>query len=101
MHAAIAVLAILAEAAATPSPTPTTPAADTVTPGPWGFAVVAFVAIAVIFLLWDMLRRIRRGRYRAQVREELDAEQAESGDAQPTGDPGGDRKDAAGHDDRT
>lgn len=45
-----------------------------VTPGPWGFVAIAFVAIIVIFLVWDMLRRIRRGRYRAEVREELDAE---------------------------
>nr|WP_211368204.1 hypothetical protein [Microbacterium rhizomatis] len=61
-----------------PSPEP---GLDTnlVTPGPWGFVAIAFVAVAVILLVWDMLRRIRRGRYRAEVREELDAEaQAEA-----------------------
>ena len=46
-----------------------------VTPGPWGFVAIAFVAVAVILLVWDMLRRIRRGRYRAEIAEELDAEQ--------------------------
>ncbi|WP_417563602.1 hypothetical protein [Microbacterium sp.] len=80
MHAAIAALEVVAGrvlAAATPSPTPTGPPADTVTPGPWGFVAIAFLALAVVFLLWDMMRRIRRARYRAQVQEELDAEQAE------------------------
>ncbi|MFT4212014.1 MAG: hypothetical protein QM626_09090 [Microbacterium sp.] len=60
---------------ATPSPSDTaTVADDLVTPGPWGFTVMALLGIAVILLIIDMLRRIRRGSYRAQVREELDAE---------------------------
>ncbi|AZS37311.1 hypothetical protein CVS47_01945 [Microbacterium lemovicicum] len=46
-----------------------------VTPGPWGFVAIAFLTLAVIALIWDMLRRIRRGRYRAEVNEELDAEE--------------------------
>ncbi len=46
-----------------------------VTPGPWGFAIIVLVGVAVILLVWDMMRRIRRGRYRAEVREELDAEE--------------------------
>ncbi|MEH3089761.1 MAG: hypothetical protein PGN24_09275 [Microbacterium arborescens] len=49
-----------------------------VTPGPWGFAAIVVLTIAVVLLLLDMLRRVRRGRYRAEVREELDAEQAAS-----------------------
>lgn len=69
-------VALAAFAAATPSPTPSGPDPATVTPGVWGFAVIALVAFAAVFLLWDMMRRIRRGRYRAQVREELDAEEA-------------------------
>lgn len=66
--------------ALTTTPTPTPSIGDMVdpalvTPGPWGFGVIAIVGVAVILLVWDMLRRIRRGRYRSEVREELDAEQ--------------------------
>lgn len=59
----------------TPSPTPTFDP-DTITPGPEGFLVIAVLAIAVILLIADMMRRIRRGRVRADVTEQLDAEQA-------------------------
>lgn len=69
------VLAALAGAAATPTPTPT-PQVDPelVTPGVEGFIITALVAVAVILLVWDMLRRIRRGRVRADIEEELRAE---------------------------
>lgn len=61
----------------TPMPTPSmTVAPESVTPGFAGFAVIVFVLIAVILLIWDMNRRIRRVRYREEVREELDAEEA-------------------------
>ena len=62
--------------ATTPTPTPT-PAVDPnlVSPGVVGFLVTALIAIAVIFLIWDMMRRIRRGRVRADIREQLDAEE--------------------------
>jgi hypothetical protein len=68
-------LATLVVAAATPSPVPTVDP-DLVTPGPIGFAVIAFVAVAVVFLVWDMMRRIRRARIRAEIGEQLDAEEA-------------------------
>ena len=73
MHAAVA--------AVTPTPAPTVDP-ELVTPGPWGFVVIALLALAVILLLWDMLRRIRRGRVRADIAEELEAERllAEAGD---------------------
>lgn len=81
MQAVTAALRFLADA--TPSPTPTVNP-ELVTPGPWGFVVIAFLALAVILLVGDMLRRIRRGRYRAEIREELDAEEAAlHGDDQP------------------
>ncbi|MCP2637827.1 hypothetical protein K0817_014835 [Microbacterium sp. HD4P20] len=69
------VLALLGGAAATPTPTPT-PQVDPelVTPGVEGFIITALVAVAVIFLVWDMMRRIRRGRVRADIDEELQAE---------------------------
>jgi hypothetical protein len=37
--------------------------------------MVVLVAV-VILLVWDMNRRIRRVRYREEIRDELDAEQA-------------------------
>jgi hypothetical protein len=72
MHAAFAALAHAA--AATPTPQPTVDP-ELVTPGPWGFVVIAVLALAVVVLIWDMMRRIRRGRVRADINEELDAEQ--------------------------
>jgi len=74
MHDALAALA-WAAATATPSPTPTLPDPESVTPGPWGFIAIVFVALAVILLVWDMMRRIRRGRVRADINEELEAEE--------------------------
>lgn len=77
MHAAFAAL-VRAAATATPSPTPSIPTIDPelVTPGPWGFVAIAFLAIAVVVLVWDMSRRIRRARIRSEVDEQLDAEEA-------------------------
>ena len=57
---------------------PTTPPGfdpDTVTPGVAGFVAIALVAIAAIFLMVDMSRRIRRVRYRGEIRERMEAEQ--------------------------
>ncbi|GAA1697097.1 hypothetical protein GCM10009808_13200 [Microbacterium sediminicola] len=77
--------ALLAALTAVPSPSATVDD-DLVTPGPWGFAIIAVLAVVVILLVWDMMRRIRRGRVRADIRDELDAEQAAStdGDDDPT-----------------
>lgn len=49
---------------------------DTVTPGIWGFVATALVAIAVVFLGFDMVRRIRRTNYKAEISEKLEAELA-------------------------
>ena len=67
--------AILAAAAATPTPTPTVDP-NLVSPGPVGFAIVAVIVLLAAVLIWDMQRRIRRVRYREEVRAELDAEEA-------------------------
>ncbi|HEX5857103.1 MAG TPA: hypothetical protein VFY91_03245 [Microbacterium sp.] len=79
MHALAAALdgvrAAVAGGLATPSPVPTVDP-QLVTPGPWGFAAIVFIALAVVFLVWDMQRRVRRTRYREEINEELDAEQA-------------------------
>jgi hypothetical protein len=37
--------------------------------------VIALLAVAVVALVWDMMRRIRRGRVRADINEELRAEE--------------------------
>ncbi|MFE6995471.1 hypothetical protein ACFVAE_05900 [Microbacterium sp. NPDC057659] len=67
----------------TPMPTPTsTVNPELVTPGFVGFAIVAVLVVAVILLIWDMNRRIRRVRYREEVREELDAEEAAAREAE-------------------
>lgn len=66
------VLAVLA-AAPSPSPTSVVPDVD-VTPGVPGFIAIAGVAILTILLVIDMTRRIRRTRYRAEIRERLEAE---------------------------
>ena len=55
---------------------PATPDPDTVTPGIIGFIVTFLVAVATLGLVVDMVRRVRRVNYRAQVREELEAELA-------------------------
>jgi len=61
--------------AVTPTPTPP-PEFDpnTVTPTWVGFAITFLVAAVTVLLIMDMVRRIRRIRYRAEVRERLDAE---------------------------
>ena len=68
---------------ATPSPTPFpdyTGNPDLITPGVWGFIAILVVGVATIFLLIDMTRRIRRSRYREEVRIKLEEEQ-EAADA--------------------
>lgn len=68
----------------TPMPTPTVKLED-VTPGPYGFLIVALLAVAVVLLVIDMLRRVRRIKYRAEVHEMLDAEEAVTSAEQPNG----------------
>jgi hypothetical protein len=67
--------AILWLATPTPSPTPPGGIDETlVTPGVVGFIVTLLVALATVALIVDMVRRIRRVRYREQVRAEIAAE---------------------------
>ena len=63
---------------ATPSPIPDfTGDPNQVTPGVIGFVAIFLIAAATVLLLVDMTRRVRRVRYRAEVREQLEAEAAE------------------------
>jgi uncharacterized membrane protein YcjF (UPF0283 family) len=71
---------------ATPSPVPTSNVADDlVTPGVWGFTITALIMVAVILLIIDMVRRLRRLNYRAEIRERLEQEAAAA-----SGTPGSD-----------
>ncbi|WP_426302550.1 hypothetical protein [Arthrobacter sp. R-11] len=78
--------------ATTPAPSPTPSlrpglSEDQVTPGTWGFILTAFIVVLTTFLIVDMVRRIRRVRYRAQVEEARLA--AEGGpDSEADGDGG-------------
>ena len=84
-------------ASVTPTPTPL-PAyegdVNLITPGVVGFAVTFLIAVATVLLLVDMTRRVRRVRYRSEVREQLAMEQAEEAlaadDAKPGSRPGND-----------
>ena len=68
-------------AGATPTPIPSSEVDESlIGPGVWGFAIFAFVAIASILLIMDMVRRTRRVRYRAEIQERLAAEAAEKRD---------------------
>ncbi len=83
---------------------------DKVSPGPIGFAVVALLAIALFFLGLDLVRRLRRSRFRAEIQaelaEELAAKEAAeaAGEASDAGDGAPDaelgREGAAGADPR-
>jgi len=45
-----------------------------VTPGVWGFVITAAIMVVVILLILDMVRRMRRVNYRAEVRQRLEDE---------------------------
>ena len=61
---------------------------DQVTPGLLGFVLTAFIVILTAFLIVDMVRRIRRVRYRAQVEEERAAAEAAGQDDDGLGESG-------------
>lgn len=63
-------------AAATPTPAPLDE--DTVTPGWIGFVVIFALTILTVLLIIDMTRRIRRVRYREEIREKLANEEADA-----------------------
>lgn len=67
----------LVRLAVTPTPQPNFDETS-VTPGWVGFAITFGVALLVVLLCIDMVRRVRRVRYRAEIREKLEAERASS-----------------------
>ena len=56
---------------------------NTVTPGVVGFLVFFLIALATLLLCLDVVRRIRRTTYRAEIKARLDAEVA-ARDADPS-----------------
>ena len=69
--------------ASTPTPQPNLDA-NSVTPTWVGFAATFGVAAIVVVLCLDMVRRVRRVRYRGEIRERLQAERdAAESDAAP------------------
>ena len=82
---------LLIALATTPAPTPTPSlrpglSEDQVTPGLLGFLLTAFIVVCTALLIVDMVRRIRRVRYRAQVEAERAAAEEAS---EAAGSPGG------------
>jgi large-conductance mechanosensitive channel len=53
---------------------------NTVTPGVIGFIITFLVAAATVLIVIDMNRRVRRTRYRTEIREKLQAEQDDAVD---------------------
>jgi len=49
---------------------------DTVSPGIGGFIITAVIALVVILLGYDLVRRVRRSRYREEIRVKLEGELA-------------------------
>jgi hypothetical protein len=67
---------LLIALATSPAPSPSLRpglSQDQVTPGLLGFLLTAFIVVLTALLIVDMVRRIRRVRYRAQVEEERQA----------------------------
>lgn len=87
--ALVAAQLVLTSVTPTPTPLPYNP--DDVTPGVIGFAFTFVIFLAVGALAFDLLRRVRRARYREEVRQKLAQElaaevtpaEAESGDGSP------------------
>lgn len=80
-----AVSAVLLRFAETPEPVPS----DLASPGPWGFTVTFLVAVAAVLIIYDMIRRVRRINYRADVKRKIEEETAIDGNAPDVNVPGG------------
>ena len=80
MHSLLLALATTPAPAPTPSLRPGL-SQDQVTPGLLGFLLTAFIVVLTALLIVDMVRRIRRVRYRAQVEEERAAADEAAADA--------------------
>jgi len=52
-----------------------------VTPGVIGFIAIFAIAVVTVLLIIDMNRRVRRTRYRGEVREQIELERHEAAEA--------------------
>jgi hypothetical protein len=78
-------LLIALATAPAPSPTPSLRpglSEDQVTPGLLGFLLTAFIVVLTALLIVDMVRRVRRVRYRGQV-EETRVQEAQAREGSP------------------
>lgn len=74
----ILALALLAGDPLNPDPSSSVDPANTFyTPGVVGFLGTFFVVVGAILLIFDLVRRIRRVNYKAQIQERIAAEKAE------------------------
>ena len=80
LYSAIVILA------STPTPQPNFNE-NSVTPTWVGFAATFGVAAIVVLLCIDMVRRVRRVRYRGEIREQLEAERNAVATEQPPAGP--------------
>jgi hypothetical protein len=72
------VLALLAGDPLNPNPSASPDPANTFySPGLIGFLGTFILVVGALIIIWDLVRRIRRVNYRAQIQERLAAEQAE------------------------
>jgi hypothetical protein len=55
-----------------------------VTPGWIGFLAILFVGVATVLLIVDMTRRVRRTRYRGEIREQIALEREQAREAAAT-----------------
>ena len=85
---------IFALMAATSSPTED-PATQFYSPGTLGFIFTFIMVAGAVILIFDMVKRVRRVRYRAEIQERLEAEAAEGKTATPTETPAMDAGPAA------
>lgn len=81
---------LLVALAQTPAPSPEGTlrpglSEDMITPGTWGFIATAFVVVLTILLIVDMVRRLRRVRYKAQVEESREQENQNQDQGHETG----------------
>jgi len=76
------ILELAARLASTPVPTPSSPEADPsrVTPGLIGFLATSALAVATVLLVLDMVRRVRRLRYREQQEAARQAAERDGGE---------------------
>lgn len=68
---------VLAETSNPSSPIKAVPD-NQVTPGWIGFLAIFFVGLATVVLIVDMTRRVRRTRYRGEIREQIEFERQEA-----------------------